>query len=138
MTDRISCRHPFGEQAFKPTLAAFRRSTAAGSGPDPSRTIGSDRRARNAFRGPSSQLFTMLCCVCHGTSSGPGRIPRMDGTEQERLEGRLARLKRLLLQTTDPAVATIISDDIAEVESRIRAARSPTDLQAKGAARRFE
>lgn len=57
----------------------------------------------------------------------------MDTTEQVRLEGRLARLKRLLLQTTDPAVATIISDDIANVASRIRAAQPPTDLQAKGA-----
>jgi hypothetical protein len=56
----------------------------------------------------------------------------MDPTEQQRLEGRLAHLKRLLLKTTDPAVATIISDDIADVESRIRGARSPVDLQAKG------
>src|SRR5690242_9303517 len=131
MTDRISCRHPSGEQALKPTLATFRRSTAAGSRPDPTPTISRDRRARNAFRAPS-RLFITLWCVCHGTSSGRARIPRMDATEQERLEGRLARLKRLLLQTTDPAVATVISDDIAEVESRIRAARSPTGLQAKG------
>ena len=55
----------------------------------------------------------------------------MDATEQGRLEARLARLKGLLQQTTDPAAATIISDDIADVESRIRAVRSPTDLPAK-------
>ena len=131
MTDRTSCRHPVGEQALKPTLAAVRRSTAAGSRLDPSRTISRDRRARNAFRGPVP-LFISLCRVCHGTSGGRARIPRMNATEQERLERRLARLKQLFLQTTDPAAATVISDDIAEVESRIRAARSPTDLQAKG------
>jgi hypothetical protein len=55
----------------------------------------------------------------------------MDPTEQERLKGCLARLKRLLLQPTDPAVATVISDDIANMKTRLRAPQSSIDLQTK-------
>jgi hypothetical protein len=50
----------------------------------------------------------------------------MDNIEQERLRRRLADLKRLLLQTTDAAAATILSNDIADMETRLRA--STADL----------
>jgi hypothetical protein len=50
----------------------------------------------------------------------------MDRAEQEHLKGRLERLGRLLLQTTDPAVAAVLNDTIADIESRLRAAQSPT------------
>jgi hypothetical protein len=48
----------------------------------------------------------------------------MDETEEERLSRRLIDLKRLLQQTTDPAAATVIGDDIADLETRIRAYQS--------------
>ena len=65
-----------------------------------------------------------------GTTGICTRILGMDQSEQERLRGRLARLRRLLLQTADPAVATALSDDIADIETRLRAAQSPNDLRA--------
>jgi hypothetical protein len=37
------------------------------------------------------------------------------------LAARLNELKRRLQETTDPAVATVISDDIADLEIRLRA-----------------
>ena len=52
----------------------------------------------------------------------------MDETEHERLRRRLNDLKRLLQQTTDPAAATVIGDDIADLETRIRASQSSLDL----------
>jgi hypothetical protein len=52
----------------------------------------------------------------------------MDKSEQLRLTGRLAALKHRLLQAADPAVATVISDDIANVETRLRACQAPLDL----------
>jgi hypothetical protein len=52
---------------------------------------------------------------------------RMNATEHERLKVRLARLRRLLLLTTDPAVAAILRNDIADIETRLRADQSPTD-----------
>ncbi len=61
-----------------------------------------------------------------GTSGSDARIPNMDNIEQERLRRRLADLKRLLLQTTDAAAATILSNDIADMETRLRA--STADL----------
>jgi len=39
----------------------------------------------------------------------------------------LMELKRRLQQTTDPAVATVISDDIADIEIRSRAIESAGD-----------
>jgi hypothetical protein len=39
-------------------------------------------------------------------------------------------LKRRLRETTDPAAATVISDDIADAESRLRAMRTPDDTEA--------
>jgi hypothetical protein len=56
------------------------------------------------------------------------RILPMDETEHERLRRRLIDLKRLLQGTTDPAVATVIGDDIADVETRLRASQSSLDL----------
>jgi hypothetical protein len=58
----------------------------------------------------------------------------MDKSEQLRLSDQLAGLKRQLMQTTDPAAATVISDDVANIETRLRAAQSPLDLSRKGRA----
>jgi hypothetical protein len=52
----------------------------------------------------------------------------MDKIEQLRLTQRLVRLKQLLMQTTDPAATTVIGDDIADTETRLRATQSPLDL----------
>lgn len=53
----------------------------------------------------------------------------MDQRETERLRRRLADLKHQLRQTIDPAVATVISNDIADVETRLKAVQSPLDLR---------
>jgi len=42
----------------------------------------------------------------------------------------LMELKRRLQQTTDPAVATVISDDIADIETRLRAIGAAGDPRA--------
>jgi hypothetical protein len=52
----------------------------------------------------------------------------MDMAESDDLIRRLGELTQLLRRTTDPVVATVLSDDIGDVESRIRAARSPDKL----------
>jgi hypothetical protein len=62
----------------------------------------------------------------------------MNRTEQENPRHRLDDLKRLLQQTTDPAAAAVISDDIADLESSLQAARSPLDLTKKASPRRRE
>jgi hypothetical protein len=63
-----------------------------------------------------------------GTSGADTRILPMDEIERERLRHRLTDLKRLLQQTTDPAAATVIGDDIADIETRLRAPQSSLDL----------
>jgi hypothetical protein len=63
-----------------------------------------------------------------GTSGANARILHMEETEHERLRHRLNDLKRLLQQTTDPAAATVIGDDIADIETRLRAAQASPDL----------
>ena len=42
-------------------------------------------------------------------------------SEQELLTRRLAHLKELKWQTTDPAAATVINDQIGDVETQLRA-----------------
>jgi len=54
-----------------------------------------------------------------GTSGADARILRMGETEHERLRHRLR-----LRQTADPAAATVIGDDIADIETRLRASQS--------------
>jgi putative N-acetylmannosamine-6-phosphate epimerase len=66
-----------------------------------------------------------------GTSGADARIVRMDRTEHERLRHHLTDLKRLLQQTTDPA-ATVMSNDVADMETCLRTAQSPIDLRHKG------
>ena len=56
----------------------------------------------------------------------------MDRVDSDHLRNRLADLKRRLQQTTDPAAATVISNDIADVETRLKAAESPLDLRQTG------
>jgi hypothetical protein len=46
----------------------------------------------------------------------------MEQNERQTLMRRLAELKRLLLQTKNPAVATVLSDEIANAENRIQSA----------------
>ena len=41
-------------------------------------------------------------------------------SEQELLRQRLVRLKELKWRTTDPAAATVINDEIADVETNLR------------------
>ena len=59
-----------------------------------------------------------------GTSGAATRIFHMDETEHELLTHRLTDLKRSLQQTTDPAAATVIGEDIADIETRLRASQS--------------
>ena len=59
---------------------------------------------------------------------GTDSLSNMDKIEHLRQTNRLAELKRLLLQTTDPAALTVINDDIADVETRLRASQSRLDL----------
>jgi len=63
-----------------------------------------------------------------GTPGADARIVHMDETKHERLRHRLSDLKRRLQQTTDPAAASVISDDIADIEIRLRASQSSLDL----------
>jgi len=63
-----------------------------------------------------------------GTSGAPTRIFHMDETEHELLTHRLTDLKRSLQQTTDPAAATVIGEDIADIETRLRASQSSLEL----------
>jgi hypothetical protein len=70
----------------------------------------------------------------NGTSGSATRIFHMDETEHERLTHRLTDLKRLLQQTTDPAAATVIGDDIADIETRLRASQSSLELSRNNSA----
>jgi len=67
-----------------------------------------------------------------GASGADARIVRMDRTEHERLRHHPTDLKRLLRQTTDPAAATVLSNDIADMETCLPTAQSPIDLREKG------
>jgi hypothetical protein len=52
------------------------------------------------------------------SASGAAGAP---ATDERALRRRLSRLHQLLAQTTDPAAATAISDEIADVESQLKA-----------------